>query len=524
MQSWKSNAIFYEIYPTSFYDSNGDGVGDFVGMTEKLDYVKSLGVDAIWLNPFYLSPFMDGGYDIEDYYQIDPRFGTMEDFEAFVAKAKSLGLRVVVDLVVGHTSFKHKWFIQSGDKNRNDKSDWYIWTSSHAERYPNKTIVGLFERDGAYFINYYACQPALNFGWTFAKEEQCGEWQMHYTDERLKPLREEIIKVMQFWMAKGIDGFRVDMASHLVKGGEFEATDPKLIEGIKWLWEKLMAPIKEQYPEVFYVAEWDNPITSVGECGFDSDFILHDIPCYNDLFRNEPGSNLYRVFEKGHSYFSKEGKGSVKEFIKYSNEVYEKLGDKGTYSVPSGNHDQIRLAHNRDNAVMKTAFAFLLTHKHMPFIYYGDEIGMTHDFSVNKDGGFIRTGSRTPMQWTNGKNRGFSTCDGELYLPVNDDINQSVETQLKDKNSLLNTVKELIAIRKQYSCLNAEGNFTVLEDDYPFVYERSDSNGAIIVLINPSDKTFEKEYAYSKVVKAVNATIDGNKIELGAQSFVILEK
>ena len=112
MNSWKSNAVFYQIYPTSFYDGNGDGIGDFVGMIEKLDYVKSLGVDAVWLNPFYLSPFMDGGYDVEDYYQVDPRFGTMQDFENFVAKAKSLGIRVVVDLVIGHTSFKNKWFIE----------------------------------------------------------------------------------------------------------------------------------------------------------------------------------------------------------------------------------------------------------------------------------------------------------------------------------------------------------------------------------------------------------------------------
>jgi len=524
MNSWKSNAVFYQIYPTSFYDGNGDGIGDFVGMIEKLDYVKSLGVDAVWLNPFYLSPFMDGGYDVEDYYQVDPRFGTMQDFENFVAKAKSLGIRVVVDLVIGHTSFKNKWFIESGKNERNEKSDWYIWTSSHAERYPDKTIVGLFERDGAYFINYYACQPALNYGWIFEKEEKRGDWQMHYTDERLVPLREEIIKVMQFWMSKGIDGFRVDMASHLVKGGEFETEDPKLFAGIKWLWEKLMAPIKAQYPEVFFVAEWDNPVTSVGECGFDSDFILHDIPCYNDLFRNEPGSNLYRFFEKGHSYFSKEGKGSLKEFIKYSQHVYDKVDGKGSYTVPSGNHDQVRLAHNRDDAMLKTVFAFLLTHKHIPFIYYGDEIGIKHNFSVNKDGGFIRTGSRTPMQWTNGKNRGFSTFDGELYLPVNSDENQSVESQEKDENSLLNTVRELIAIRKEYSCLNAEGDFIVIEDGYPFIYERKDQNGSVIVLINPSDNNYQREIAYSKVIKAVNAQLDGESVTLGAQSFAILKK
>ena len=522
MSGWKQDAIFYQIYPTSFMDGNGDGVGDFIGMTEKLDYVKSLGVNAIWLNPFYLSPFMDGGYDIEDYYQVDPRFGTMGDFENFIKKAKSLGLRVIVDLVIGHTSYKHKWFVQSGENKRNEKSDWYIWTTNCFTSYPGKTIFGLFPRDGGYFINYYACQPALNYGWNLTDGEPA-EWQMHYTDERLKPLREEIINVMQFWMAKGIDGFRVDMASHLVKGGEFDAEDTERVKGVKWLWQKLITPIREKYPEVFFVAEWDNPFISVAECGFDSDFVLHDIPSYNDLFRNEKGTNLYPELEQGHSYFNKQGKGSIKEFLKYADRVFNKCKGKGYYSVPSGNHDQIRLAVNRDNAVLKTAFAFMLTYKHIPFIYYGDEIGMTHDFNVNRDGGFIRTGARTPMQWSNGKNRGFSNTDGELYLPVNEDQNQSVESQEKDANSLLNTIRRLIEIRKAYSCLNADGDFKVIEDEYPFIYKRTDKNGSITVLINPSDNVYKRELDFKKVIYLTNSSVSGKEIMLFAQSFAIVE-
>ena len=140
MVNWSKNAVFYQIYPTSFMDGNNDGVGDFIGMTDKLDYVKSLGVDAVWLNPFYLSPFMDGGYDIEDYYQVDPRFGTMADFEAFVKKAKSLGLRVIVDLVIGHTSFKNKWFLESAKDQKNQYSDWYIWTDCNFTKYKDKNI------------------------------------------------------------------------------------------------------------------------------------------------------------------------------------------------------------------------------------------------------------------------------------------------------------------------------------------------------------------------------------------------
>ncbi len=533
MATWAKDAVFYQIYPTSFFDANNDGVGDFKGMEEKLDYVKSLGVDAVWLNPFYLSPFMDGGYDIEDYYSVDPRFGTMADFESFMKKATSLGIKVVIDLVIGHTSLKNKWFLESAKDERNEYSDWYIWTDSNFTKYKDKTIHGLFNRDGGYMINYYACQPALNFGWVSTEPENVdpndpyngGEaWKIHYLDERLVPLRMEIIKIMRFWMEKGVSGFRVDMASSLVKGSSYESEDPELIKGIVWLWNQLIPAIKKDYPDVFFVAEWVNPRVSVGECGFDSDFILHDTPCYNDLFRNEKGSNLLRALERGHSYFHKDGKGSVDEFIKEAYHIYEKTDGKGYFTAPSGNHDEVRIGVNRSQADLKVVFAFLLTFRHLPFIYYGDELGLTHNFNINKDGGFIRTGSRTPMQWTNGKNRGFSEFDGELYLPVNDDKDCSVESQEKDEKSLLNTVKALLKLRKEYSCLNAENALNVVTTGYPFVYERTDGEKTVIIALNPSSEFKQIDLEYKKVLMSENSDFDGKTVTLKGQSFAILLK
>ena len=195
MNNWLKNTIFYQVYPTSFYDHNGDGVGDLKGIIEKLPYLHALGINGIWLNPFYPSPFKDGGYDVSDYYNVHEALGTLEDFELFVQRCKELQIRVVIDLVIGHTSDKHPWFLKSGEDAKNAYSDWYIWTDSNFNKYLDKSIHGLYPRDGGYVINYYACQPALNYGFNTPPRPanpdnayDLGEnWKMHYTDERMKP-------------------------------------------------------------------------------------------------------------------------------------------------------------------------------------------------------------------------------------------------------------------------------------------------------------------------------------------------
>lgn len=528
MNTWLKDAILYEIYPTSFYDRNGDGIGDLPGITEKLGYVKKLGANTIWLNPFYPSPFMDGGYDITDYYDVDPRFGTMADFEALIAKAKSLGIRVITDLVIGHTSFKHPWFLESGKDEENKYTDWFIWDRAGAN-----IIRGLFPRPGGYLTNYYACQPALNYGYNRLEKsngladtyDNGDEFKMHYTDPRLNPLREEILNIMRFWLNKGVDGFRVDMANSLVKGCVYNSNRNEDIEGLKWLWDILIGTIKKEYPDAAFIAEWDCPANSVGKCGFDLDFLAHDQPEYNDLFRNEPFTNIARGLEQGHSYFRAEAKGTLSRFLDYTTGLHRTLEGKGYFTVPSGYHDIIRLAYLRDEEMLKVIFAFLLTFKHVPFIYYGDEIGMDNRFGINKDGGYSRTGCRTPMQWGNGKHRGFSTTDGELYLPVNDAPAQSVESQENDGDSLLNTIRKLTKLRRENPALNADGDFRIVhygDNGYPFIYKRTDGSKTFTVAINPSDK----EYAvplYGKVIMCQNAEIKDGQLVLAGKSFAIME-
>ena len=525
MNEFLKNAILYEIYPTSFYDGNGDGIGDFKGMIEKIDYIKSLGVNLLWLNPFYLSPFRDGGYDVQDFYTVDPRFGDLEDFREFANKCKENGIKVLIDLVVGHTSIDHEWFKMSSKAERNEYSDYYVWTDSAFTSYKNCTIRGMSERDGGFIINFFASQPALNYGFRTCDIEEekkrspkdnSGAWMMHYKDQRLKPLRDEIIKIMKFWLSNGADGFRVDMAPDMIKWNKYDTQDT---HEIGWFWENIMTPVKEEYSDLIMLAEWICPPNAV-KCGFDFDYTSHDTPEFNALYRNERHTNLSSAYEVGYNYFSGEGKGSIEELIKLTDTYQEKTQGKGTYSMPTGTHDEIRMMTGAKSIEQaKCVFAFLLTFRHLPMIYYGDEIGIAHNFGVRKDGGAIRTGTRTPMQWNDQKNRGFSTAD-TTYLPTNDHKGIDVESQEKDPNSLLNTVKQLIKIRKSYSCFNLDGKTEYIEKGYPLIYKRKDEKNTATVMINPSNKPITRAFT-GKVLYSVNCGVVKNNVTLNAQSFLI---
>lgn len=526
MLSWLDNAIFYEIYPISFFDSNDDGKGDLKGIIEKVEYLKDLGINAVWLNPIFKSPFKDGGYDISDYNQIDNRFGSMEDLVNLIKVFHQNDIKIVLDLVIGHTSDKHKWFKKSACAKKNEYWDYYVWTDKISQNYPG-LIRGLYYRDGGYLPNYYASQPSLNYG--FENPNPNHPWQLHYTDERLKPLREELLNMMRFYLDKGVDGFRVDMAGHLIKGAaKFDENNPfddsdEGLDGLKWFWNKIISTIKSEYKDKVFIAEWVVPQKSIAKCGFDMDFLTHDTFAFGDLYRNEKGLNLSPYYERGDNYFSPNGKGTLKNFVEYTDYLYSRLDDKGMFTAPTGTHDEIRMPTGKSADLNKCIFAFMLTFKHVPLIYYGDEIGMEHNYNVSKDGGGIRTGARTPMQWTEGKNRGFSNKN-KPYLPTSKKKEKSVEAQEKDEKSILNCVKELIEIRKGYSALNASSKQNFIETNYPAVFERTDGKKTIIVLINPTNNSFIKKVQYSKVLKAQNTVINNEEITLNAQSFVILLK
>lgn len=468
---WLQNAIFYEIYPQSFRDSNGDGIGDLNGITEKLDYIRELGCNAIWLNPCFDSPFYDAGYDVADYKLVAPRYGTNEDMKRLFSEAHKRDMHVFLDLVPGHTSVNHAWFKESMKPGRNAYTDRYIWTDSvwvSPEGYG--CIRGFCDRDGSALVNFFSHQPALNYGFANPTES----WQQPMDALGPKATVEAMKDVMSFWLDLGCDGFRVDMAGSLVKN------DPEA-KGTIALWQGVRAFLDEKYPDAALISEWGEPDRSIAG-GFHMDFLLHFGPShYNDLFRMEE------------PFFSSRGKGSAEEFVKTYERNYEKSDRKGLICIPSGNHDMDRLARYLTKEEEKVAFAFLLSVPGAPFLYYGDEIGMRYVEGLDsKEGGFGRTGSRTPMQWDSSKNAGFGNGAAEdLYLPIDPDENRpTVEQAMADANSLYAEIRRLIAVRKANPVIGNMAEIRFLHSKgYPLVYERVLGEKSALCIINPSAKT-----------------------------------
>lgn len=467
MSNWLKSAIFYEIYPNSYMDSNGDGYGDLKGITSKLDYIKALGADAIWLNPHYDSPFMDGGYDVRDYFKVSSRFGTEADFDEFIAAAHARGIRVILDLVPGHTSEQNADFLKSAENVRNDMYDRFIWTT-HEWQFPDgfKAISGRHNRKGNYVVNFYSTQPSLNYGFNEITEP---DWQMPYTSDAAKATREWLKSVMRFWLDRGADGFRVDMADSLVKNDKSQSEKPATSE----IWRDIRAMLDKEYPDAVLVSEWSNP--QAIRAGFHADFMLdhHGNP-YNRLVRYEEAGE--------HSYFDKDGRGDAAAFAKSFTEWFDAVKDNGSIAIISCNHDTPRLAPYYTHEQLKAIYTTLFTLPGVPFMYYGDEIGMKYQKDLpSVECGFARTGSRTPMQWSVQKNAGFSAAE-HTFLPTEIDKTVNVESQLKDKKSLLNFVKSLIAFRKSRKEL-ISNDFEILhaEGAQPLVYKR----GKLIVVVNP---------------------------------------
>ena len=504
-----NNSIIYNVYPTSFYDSNGDGVGDLPGITEKLEYIHQF-ADIVWINPVFVSPFRDGGYDVEDYYAIDPRFGTLEDAKALIQKAHSLGMKVLFDLVVGHTSDQHPWFLASQKHEKNEYSDYYIWSEDVWAPCSYKNISGNSERDGNYLINFFCFQPALNFGFS----EKKLPWQHHYLDEACCKVHDEVIKIIKFWMNIGVDGFRVDMAESIVKDdveGKYSCE----------IWRKIFGKVREEYPQAIFVSEWGQPKYAVKNGDFDIDFLTHNFDDgFTNLFRKEPGANVFS--RNGHSFFRRDGRGESKVFFDYFLSNLEQIKDKGYISVVTGNHDLPRIGFGRNEEDLKTVFAFLLALPCVPLIYYGDEIGMKYEKIKNKDGGYCRTGSRTPMQWSDAKNAGFSTTDGETYLPVYEDYKKiNVEKQVSEPDSLLNEVKKLVAIKREYPELFACGNeFALVSQNYPLVFRRKSGNQTLLCAVNPSEREYSLEVEQGQVLASSNAELKDGSVLMRPVSYL----
>lgn len=514
MPQWLEDAIFYEIYPQPFFDSNNDGIGDINGITEKLPYIRDLGFNAIWMNPCFDSPFLDAGYDVRNYKLVAPRYGTNEDLIRCFEAAHSQGIRMILDLVPGHTSYDHEWFIKSSLAEDNEYSGRYIWTDSVWEAPAGHRFVsGMAERDGNYMVNFFSSQPALNYGFNEIREP----WQKPPAHPDCMAARKAMKDVMRFWLDAGCDGFRVDMAESLVKN------DPHRVETAK-IWLDVRRMLDEEYPQAALISEWSKPQIAL-KCGFHCDFYLdHKGQGYHSLMRKIDPDTLEQK-----SFFSKSGKGDVSSFVSEYLEDYQKTKDSGYISFITGNHDTPRLSRYMDTSELRIAYAFILTMPGVPFFYYGDEIGMKYIEGLrSREGGYSRTGTRTPMQWDRSRNKGFSGApEAQLYLPVDGSPDApTVETQLADPDALIHTVKKLTALRHEHAELHDNGPFVVLyaaENEYPFVFQRS----GLTIAVNPSgEKSSAPVQITGKVIFSIGELPDcsDSNLSMAPQSFAVFQK
>ncbi|GAB3288304.1 alpha-amylase family glycosyl hydrolase [Parasphingorhabdus pacifica] len=467
--SWLADTVLYQLYPQSFADTDATGIGDLHGIIEHLNHLQWLGVGAIWVNPVFPSPLTDAGYDIADYTGVHPRYGDEQDVALLVEEARRRGMRVLFDLVAGHTSDQHPWFLGS---LQDDTDDRYIWATPDQlpddGTLPEEFVVSPGPRPGAFRKNYYDTQPAINYG--YARMNPAEPWRQPVDAEGPRRNREAILPVMDHWLRLGIAGFRCDLAATLIKD------DPGWLETGR-LWGEIRQWVARHYPDAVLISEWGDPETSV-PAGFDADFYLP----VNGPGDGAPWKSLWRE----NPYFGAEGTGTAKIFIDAWTEATEKIG-RGRIMLPTANHDSANRLNDgvRTPEELPVAFAFLLTWPTVPALYYGEEIGMRMVKGLPEvEGSAGRQRNRTPMQWNDGPNAGFSSAPSdELYIPIDPDPNRpNVEQQRRDPGSLLHFVRRLLALRKQHPELGTQADVRVFSDDYPLTYLRG---GRFLVTANP---------------------------------------
>ncbi|MGV9196180.1 alpha-amylase family glycosyl hydrolase [Arcanobacterium canis] len=518
--AWMDTAVFYEVYPQSFQDSNGDGIGDLPGLISRLDYIATLGANALWINPCFDSPFKDAGYDVRDYCQVASRYGTNDDLVALFNAAHSRGMRVLLDLVPGHTSEEHEWFEASKSSTMNALSDRYIWSSSWIDGGDGLPfIAGEAERDGTYILNFFKSQPALNYGFAHPKYP----WQKEALGSHARATADALVDVMRFWLSRGADGFRVDMADSLVKHDD--EGKPATIA----TWNYMFDQIRPEFPEAAWVSEWGRPKESM-RAGFDADFYLDwrwggNPNGYNMLLRNTDDSRSRGV---DWSYFNADSNADITGFLgDYlpSLEAAQKVG--GSFSLITCNHDTVRLAPRLDERERAIAFAFLLTMPGAPFIYYGDEIGMRYHTLPTKEGGYSRTGSRTPMQWDSSAQYGFTTSN-EPYLPVDPSPDApTVASEMARPDSLWNQISALLHLRHQSPAFATTAALTIIHaerGDTLFAFSRGEGDNRRLVVVNPGRDWHELNDTSATSIDYVigSVSLNNGRINVGPQSFAVL--
>jgi len=528
-KQWWKEAVIYQIYPRSFNDTSGDGIGDISGIIDKLDYIKSLGVDVVWLCPIYESPNDDNGYDISDYYNIMTEFGTMADFDRMLAEMKKRDLKLLMDLVANHTSDEHPWFVESRSSKDNPKRDYYIWRQGKNGDPPNNWQ--------SYFSgNAWTHDPTTDeyYLHLFTKKQPDLNWDN-------KKVRQEIYDIMRFWLDKGINGFRMDVISVISKRNyndtpykdfwetvnKVYANGPRVHEFLKEMYENVLSHYNVMSVGEGSGIDIENAIKYVGEERKELNMVFHfDIMTMD---HGPEGKFDYRKYD-------------FVQFKKIYRKWDERLKNNGWNSIFLGNHDFPRMISRFGNdeeywvESAKALAMLLMTMRGTPYIYQGDEIGMTNvafpsitDYRdvetlnayrvIEKENSNVekmlkaihvqgRDNARTPVHWNNEPMAGFTS--GEPWINVNPNYKKiNVAKQEKDPDSILNFYREMVAFRKHHPTL-VYGDFEMIqeENNRVFAYLREDEENQYLVIINFSDEenTFEldDQLDMSKAVLAVS--------------------
>jgi alpha-glucosidase len=488
VRHWWEGAVFYQIYPRSFFDSKGDGVGDLAGIRSKLGYLEGLGIDALWISPFFKSPMKDFGYDISDYRDVDQMFGSLDDFKELVADAKGRGIRIVLDLVVNHSSDEHPRFVEARSSKESPKHGWYLWVPDSGR--PPNNWKAIFELGTAWHPNPATGERYLG---TFTRHQPEFDW-------RNAELRAAVYDVMRFWYALGVDGFRLDVATAYVKDARLRSNplSPKANPDFfqRHIHDRNQPEVHGIFKEMRAVAEAAGERVLIGEThGLDTALAASCHGAQDDELNMAFNFDfLYQPW-------------GAKAFRESAERWYRALPEGAWPNFTLSNHDQPRhawryRAGRLTEARARVAAAMLLTIRGTPFLYYGEEIGMTCErlprSSLRDPLGVAtwplralgRDPERTPMQWDGSANAGFSSgpsgSSGKPWLPVNSDYaSRNATVQAADPASLLSWYKALIALRRSRESLRS-GSITFLDLDRDLLaYERASSSGErIFVLLN----------------------------------------
>lgn len=521
---WWQKSIIYQIYPRSFKDSDNDGTGDLPGIIEKLDYLKWLGVDCVWISPIYPSPMHDFGYDISDYKGIDPRFGTMADFDRLLSTAKEQDIKIIMDLVPNHTSFEHPWFLEARRSRDSEKRSWYIWKDpAKGGSVPNNWISEFagpaWEFDEETEQYYYH---------TFLKEQPDLNW-------RNEEVQEAMWDVIRFWFDKGIDGFRIDVLWYLIKDEHFRDNppNPDWREGMQDH-DKLIPAFSNDQP---YVHELVEKMRKISEKEYNDKVLIGEIylPFHKLVTYYNEGKGVHLPFN--FSLISTEWK--AKEIYSTIAEYEGALSEGDWPNWVMSNHDKPRVKSRIGAGQVRNAAILLLTLRGTPTMYYGDEIGM-QDVSIPKDRlqdprallepdiNVGRDPQRTPMQWNDEKFAGFS--NSEPWLPIGNGYKENnVKIQQQDENSLLWLYKKLINLRSNEPALYIGDYIPVGIENNVISFIRKYKNDRFLIAVNLSNQKeeFIPEFSFKgKIIIAANDAQENkefmNKLELDGNDGLVI--